>query len=65
MATRNGKDIVESTVEVWHDGRGAFNVVSKVVTLEYTGCSREFAQFLAHKLENEGTVYPKPEEVTA
>lgn len=62
MAKRNGTDIVESTVEVWNDGHGSFNVVSKVVTLEYAGCSREFAQFLAKQLEEHGTIYPKPVE---
>lgn len=61
MATRNGTDIVESTVEVIDgDRRGFYTVVSKVVTLEYTECSWELAEFLANELRETGTTYPKP-----
>ena len=60
MARRNGADITESTVEVRPDGRGSFNVVSIVTTLEYTGCSSDFAEFLAAQLRDEGVTYPIP-----
>jgi hypothetical protein len=62
MATRNGHDIAESTVEVRPDKFGSFTVVSVVTTVEYTGCSEDFAQFLAKQLRDEGVTYPKVNE---
>jgi hypothetical protein len=56
MATRNGTDIVESTVEVRRTANGSYEVVSVVTTLEYTGCSKEFGEFLAEKLRNGETL---------
>ena len=63
MATRNGTDIVESTVEIKPDGFGSWNVVSVVTTTEYTGASRAFATFLAEQLREHGTTYPRPNEL--
>lgn len=60
MARRNGTDVVESTVEVRPDEHGAYNVVSVVTTLEYSGASKDFAEFLAGELRETGTIYPKP-----
>ncbi len=59
MATRDGTDVVSSTVEVQPDGHGSYKVVSVVTTLEYTGCSKHFAEFLAKELRETGTTYPK------
>jgi hypothetical protein len=62
MATRNGADVIESKVEVRPDIYGSYTVVSVVTTIEYTGCSEEFAQFLAKQLRDEGITYPKVNE---
>lgn len=59
MATRNGVDVIESTVEVRPSSNGTYKVVSVVTTLEYDDCSSEFAEFLAKKLRETGTTYPK------
>jgi hypothetical protein len=60
MANRNGHDVVLSTVEVVKTDAGDYNVESTVTTLEYTGCSKDFAEFLAKELRETGTTYPKP-----
>jgi hypothetical protein len=59
MAKRNGTDILDSTVEVRADNDGSYSVVSVVTTLEYVGCSRDFAGFLADNLRTDGTTFPK------
>lgn len=61
MATRNGTDIIESTVEVERSKGGTYRVVSVVKTLEYDFCSSTFAEFLASELRDKGVTYPKPE----
>jgi hypothetical protein len=60
MARRNGADVVESTVEVRPDGHGSYNVVSVLTIMEYTGASRDFAEFLASELREKGLIYPVP-----
>lgn len=60
MAVRNGADVTESTVQVVPDGHGSYNVISTVTTLEYSGASLDFAEFLAKELWETGTIYPKP-----
>ena len=60
-ARRNGADVVESTVEVRPDGHGSYNVVSVVTTLEYSGTSKDFAEFLARELRDKGVTYPRPD----
>lgn len=59
MAKRNGTDIIESTVEVRKSTGGTYKVVSVVTTLEYDFCSSDFAEFLARKLREDGTTFPK------
>lgn len=65
MAVRNGVDVTRSEVEVVPDGHGSYNVQSVVTTLEYSGASRDFAEFLAEQLRDHGTIYPRPEQVTS
>lgn len=57
MAIRNGVDVVESTVRTVREADGSYSVLSVVTTLEYTGASSVFAEFLASELR-EGRTFP-------
>jgi len=58
MALRNGVDVIGSEVVVRDTPDGFFDVISVVETLEYSGCTEAFADFLAQELR-EGRTLPR------